>query len=216
MRTFSIYVTRLMIKAGVRPNQVTGAMIIIGLVGAAVLALPGFWAALGAFVLVQIYLCLDCVDGEVARWTAETSAAGIYLDRLGHYLVESGLMVAIGFRADLPLLGAIAAIFVILEKAETDLVGMARAQHGLPAPRDDAALMNSPRLAGLRSLAARFPIHLATHAAEATLLALVAAAIDVWIGELQATVILAYGLAAIAGMMVVLHLISVINSGRLK
>ena len=88
-RRVSIHITRAAPRLGLSPNAVTAVLIVVGLGGAAVLAVGGLWPAIVGVVLVQLYLVLDCVDGEVARWTGQTSVKGIYLDRLGHYLVEA-------------------------------------------------------------------------------------------------------------------------------
>ena len=51
------------------------------------------------FLLIQAYFLLDLCDGEVARWRRTTSITGVYLDRVGHYLVEAAVLSAFGFRA---------------------------------------------------------------------------------------------------------------------
>ena len=48
---------------------------------------------------MQGYLLLDCVDGEVARWRGQSSALGVYLDRLGGYLADVAVMAGMGLRA---------------------------------------------------------------------------------------------------------------------
>src|SRR5688572_27931734 len=75
-------------------------MIAVGILAAAVLTLPGVLAAVTAALLIQVQILLDCVDGELARWRQQFSPAGIYLDRLGHYLTETALPIALGIRAD--------------------------------------------------------------------------------------------------------------------
>ena len=54
------------------------------------------WPALGAVVLIQLQLLLDCSDGELARWRGVSSPAGIYLDRMAHNLTEAALPIALG------------------------------------------------------------------------------------------------------------------------
>ena len=44
-------------------------------------------------------MLLDCCDGEVARWRQTSSPRGVYLDRVGHYVAECGIAVALGIRA---------------------------------------------------------------------------------------------------------------------
>jgi hypothetical protein len=86
VRRLSPYVTRVLLPTRVTPNAVTWTMILVGVVAAGVLTLPGVLAAAGAALLIQGQILLDCTDGEIARWRKQFSPAGIYLDRFGHYL----------------------------------------------------------------------------------------------------------------------------------
>jgi phosphatidylglycerophosphate synthase len=189
-----------------------------------VVALGGLASAIAAAVLVQAYLLLDCADGELARWSGRTSAAGVYLDGIGHYLGETALLAGLGIRAQGHLalaggyvtVGLAAALLAALVKAETDNVIVARAKAGLPAGYGDAAL--APRAAGLaraRRLAAALKAHRAIQAVELSLLILGAAAIDAARGGLTATHVLVVACLVIAVVMVPAHLISILASRRL-
>ena len=68
MRRLSPYLTRLLLRTPLTPNGVTWLMIAVGLAAAALLTLPGLLPAIGAVVLIQLQLLLDCSDGELARW----------------------------------------------------------------------------------------------------------------------------------------------------
>ena len=82
------------------------------------------------FLLIQLYLLFDCSDGELARYTGRFSAAGVYLDRMGHYIAEALLLAGLGVRAQghfslsggYVSAGLAAAICATLIKAETDSV----------------------------------------------------------------------------------------------
>lgn len=220
MRKLSIYATWLLAKTPITPNQVTGLMILCGMLAGAVLALPGLWAALAAALLVQIYLLLDCSDGELARWTGRTSITGVYLDRVGHYLAEAALLIGLGFRASqiLPdwytVLGFAAALGAILIKAETDLVDVARARSGLVAATEaSAGQFQSRRLGVARKIAGAFRLHRVVQAVELSLIVVVAAVLDMWF---PATRILVVACALIAGLQLVLHLVSILASRRLS
>lgn len=220
-RRVSVYLTRPALRLGLSPNAVTAVMIVVGMAGAAVLAVGGWWPALIGMLLVQLYMVLDCVDGEVARWTGKTSVAGIYLDRLGHYLVEGAVLVAIGVRAtgdaglEWTVLGLVAALGALIAKAETDLVATARLAGGLGPMPKQAIVSGSRTVARGRRLAAFFPVHRALHAIEATCLALIAAVVDVATDGMVATRALAIGLAVLAWLIAVLHLVSILKSSRL-
>ena len=84
MRRWSPYLTRLLIRTPITPNGVTWLMILVGVLAAGALTLPGVGWAVAAFLLIQLQLLLDCSDGEVARWRGVSSPAGVYLDRVGH------------------------------------------------------------------------------------------------------------------------------------
>jgi phosphatidylglycerophosphate synthase len=167
-------------------------------------------------------LLLDCSDGEVARWTGRTSVTGVYLDRLGHYLVEAALLVALGWRAadntatGFALIGALAALCAILVKSETDLVAAARYGAQLPPPSEDAGIPTSATLRGARRVASMLRIHRITGAIEASLVIVGAAIIDVVRGDLVTTRIVVVVLALVAAAMVVLHAVSILSSRRLS
>ncbi|TQS27388.1 CDP-alcohol phosphatidyltransferase family protein [Microbispora sp. KK1-11] len=220
MRRLSIYATWLLAKTPISPNQVTGLMIVCGVAAGAVLALPGFWAALGAALLIQVYLLLDCSDGELARWTGRTSITGVYLDRVGHYFAEAALLIGLGFRASetLPdwytVIGVAAALGAILIKSETDLVDVARARSGLVATTEAAAQQfTSPRLALARRGAAALRFHRVIQAVELSLIVVVAAVLDNWF---SATRILVVACVVIAVVQLLLHLVSILASRRLS
>lgn len=220
MRRLSIYVTWLLAKTPITPNQVTGLMIVCGVAAGAVLALPGLWAALACALLVQLYLLFDCSDGELARWTGRTSVKGVYLDRVGHYFAEAALLIGLGFRAAetapdwYTVLGFAAALGAILIKAETDLVDVARARSGLAAATEAAAEQFASRSLGLaRKIVAALRFHRIIQAVELSLIVVIAALLDPWF---PATRVLVVACAVIAGVQLVLHLVSILASRRLS
>lgn len=224
MRRLSLHVTRLLIDAPVSPNALTVWMLVVGVVGAVAAAVPGVVTAIVAALLIQAYLLLDCVDGEVARWRGATSTAGVYLDRLGHYSVEAALLVGLGVRASggdplgtpWPLLGALAAVFVLLSKAETDLVVLARASAGLDVAEERDPTSSSAPLRGARSMAARLPLHRIVGAIELSLLLVVAAIVDAVAGDLLGTRALLGVAVVIAAVVAVLHPVMILTSKRLR
>ncbi|GIH74454.1 CDP-alcohol phosphatidyltransferase family protein [Planobispora longispora] len=223
MRKLSIYVTWFLAKTPITPNQTTWLMILCGLAAGGVMALPGLWAAVGAALLIQVYLLLDCSDGELARWTGRTSITGVYLDRVGHYFAEAALLIGLGFRASevLPdwytVAGFAAALGAILIKAETDLVDVARARSGLVAATEASAGQFQSRGLGLaRKAAAALRFHRIVQAVELSLLVVAAAVWDLVAGGLAATRVLAVACVAVAALQMVLHLVSILASRRLS
>src|SRR5260370_16237223 len=126
-RKLSPYATWVFARLGWSPNAVTVAFIACGIAAGVVIAFGGLATAVIGAVLVQLYLIFDCSDGELARWSNRKSAAGIYLDGVGHYLAESALLVGLGFRAQGEFTvagghvtpGVAAALLAVLVKAGT-------------------------------------------------------------------------------------------------
>lgn len=225
MRRVSPLATWVFARLRWSPNAVTAAFIICGIAAGVVVAFGGLASAIGAAVLIQAYLLFDCSDGELARWSGRTSAAGIYLDGIGHYLGESALLAGLGLRAEGALTvtggyvtaGVAAALLAMLVKAETDNVVVARAKAGLPSRHDDDALQ--PGRAGLalaRRLASMLRVHRITQAVELSLLILAAAIADAIRGGLLATRVLLLACLVVAAVMVLAHLVAILASRRLR
>jgi phosphatidylglycerophosphate synthase len=226
VRRLSPYLTRPLLRTRVTPNAVTWGMIAVGLLAAAVLTLPGVVPATVAALLIQCQILLDCVDGEIARWRRQFSPAGIYLDRLGHYVTETALPIALGIRADggwdelgtYTMLGLLAAVLALLVRTESALVHVARAEAGKPVVEDTAEVA-APRTSGLRRVRRAlgfFPFFRAFVAVEATLLALAAALLDLVLGDLEATRVLVIALVPIAAITAAGRLFAILSSERLR
>jgi hypothetical protein len=91
----SIHITRLFLGLGLGANTATAGMFAVGLAGAGLLLLPGWWRVVGFACLVLHYL-LDCVDGELARYHRTTSLEAAYVDYLAHGVVRSSAWLALG------------------------------------------------------------------------------------------------------------------------
>ena len=182
MRRLSLRLTRLLVPTRATPNGLTWTMLVCGLVAAAVLTLPSVWAAVGVVLLIQLQQLLDCSDGELARWRRQTGAVGIYVDRMAHYVTDAGMAAAVGVSAaggpthlnGWTTIGLGTGMLVLITKAETDLVHMARVTAGLP-PLADTAAVAAPRRTGLvatgRRIAGRFRFNRALLAVEMSFLA---------------------------------------------
>ena len=107
---------------------------------------------------------------------------GVYLDRVGHYVAECGIAVALGVRATGELrlsgiwisAGLLLGLLVALNKVENDLVHVARHYAGLPQMRD-ADEVRAPRGGLLRTgrrLARLVPFHRVFHSVELSILVL--------------------------------------------
>jgi len=219
MRRLSPYVTRALLRTPLSPNAVTWLMIAVGIAAAGVLTLPGLLPAIGAVLLIQCQLLFDCVDGEMARWLDRRSPVGVYLDRIGHYLTETALPIALGIRADggwddiggWTTLGLVAAVLQLLIKSESALVHVARLESGLGKLEDTQATAAPQRglLRSARSLLGHLPFYRAFVAVEFTLLALLAEIFDFTRG-------LVIGLVVAGAITALGHLAAILASKRLQ
>ncbi len=229
MRHLSVRVTRWLLPTHISPNGVTWLMIVVGVVGALALPLPGLLGPVLVVVAMQLQILLDCSDGEVARWRQRFSPAGVYLDRVGHYLTEAALPIALGLRADewapadplhvggWTVLGLLVAVIVLLNKAFTDLVHVARASTGR-GPVEDAVKSATSRVSGLarvRRLLRFVPVFRAFVAVEASLLVLAAGVVDAARGDLGGSQGLLVILVPLALLTAGGHLVAVLTSERL-
>jgi phosphatidylglycerophosphate synthase len=226
MRRLSPYLTRALLPTRVSPNEVTGMMSVVGLGAAALLSLTSLLAALGAVLLIQLQLLLDCSDGELARVRGQSSPAGIYLDRIGHYLTEAALPIGLGIRADggwhslggWTTLGLVLSVMVLLIKSETVLVSVARAESGR-AKAEDAPSVAAPRGGVLRSIRRSMgvlPFYRAFVAVEFSLLAFCAAIADTAAGDQIGSRVLVIALLPVGAITLVGHLVAILASDRLR
>ncbi|WP_370618824.1 CDP-alcohol phosphatidyltransferase family protein [Mumia qirimensis] len=233
LRDISPYLSRPLVRLGLSANAVTGLMILSGWAAAGSLLIPGLVGALLAVFFGQLQMLLDCADGEVARWRGTFSPAGTFLDKIGHYTAESLIPIALGVRAaggfgDLDghygwtTLGALLAVLILHNKALNDFVHVSRTFSGLPRLADSAETA-APRpglVARLRRVARFIPFHRLYHSVELTLLALVAAIVDIvagsaW-GGLAGTRTLLVVLLPLALLAVIGHFVTILASSRLR
>lgn len=117
---------KILIPTPITPNQLT-IIWIIGQLGSALLLLAENQAIkILGLVLFQAFFILDCSDGIIARYKKKFSLNGIYLDRVGHYLANSFLLVCYTWSVfttyDQPLfvaIGGLAILTFLLNKAIT-------------------------------------------------------------------------------------------------
>lgn len=229
MRRLSPYVTRLLLPTGISANGVTWLMIVSGWLAACSLLVPSIGGAILAVVLTQLQMMWDACDGEVARWRATSSPQGVFLDKFGHYTVETLIALALGVRAAGGIgqihhhlgwiaLGALLAWLLCLNKALNDMVHASRAAAGWEGLADTAKA-SQPRngvLARLRSAARFLPFHRIYHSIELTLVILVFAVVDVIAGDLTGTRALTVVLVPLAMLSVAGHFVAIVTSDRVR
>jgi phosphatidylglycerophosphate synthase len=225
LRDISPYLTRILLRAGFSANGVTWLMIMAAAAAVVATGWPALLGAVLAVILVQLQMLLDCCDGEVARWRQTSSPVGVYLDRVGHYVAECGIAVALGIRATGQFqlsgiwisAGLLLGLLVALNKVENDLVHVARHYAGWPQMAD-AKDVRTPRggfLRGARRLAGVVPFHRVFHSVELSILVLIAAIVDLFVNGAATKVLLA-ALVVAACLTLVGHLVAVLTSSRLR
>ncbi|MFM8329193.1 MAG: CDP-alcohol phosphatidyltransferase family protein [Actinomycetales bacterium] len=141
LRRVSPYLTRLLLKTPITANGVTYLMIATGVSISLALQISGMAGLIVAFLLSQLQMLWDCCDGEIARWRESQSPKGVFLDRVGHYLTESFIPIALAYRIsndnyELLFLAALVSVFILLNKGFNDSVHVARAYSQLPKIAD--------------------------------------------------------------------------------
>jgi len=87
-RKISPIFTWLFLKLRVRPNTVTLLSVLAAVTGTILLLEDSPSSVVAGAVCWQLWLILDCSDGEVARLTGKSSLRGAYIDYLGHHLTN--------------------------------------------------------------------------------------------------------------------------------
>ncbi|MGI5211683.1 DUF5941 domain-containing protein [Plantactinospora sp. CA-290183] len=97
--TWSPWVTKLSARLRLTPTGVTAISVLVTAVAAALFALGGRPALVTGAILLYLGFMLDCVDGQLARYTRHFSPWGGWLDtiadRAKEYLVYAGLAVGV-------------------------------------------------------------------------------------------------------------------------
>lgn len=229
LRELSPYLTWVLLKTPITANGVTGLMIVVGWCTALALLIPGLTGAALALILGQLQMLVDCCDGEVARWRRESSPAGVFLDKVGHYTTEALIPVVLGIRAaGYPLefpadfawiaAGLALALVITLNKALNDMVHVARANAGLArlADRRDESVPTGSALAALRRAARFLPFHRLYHSVELTLLILLATVVGLFLPPLLAERGLLLALLPLAALSLVGHFVAILASRRVR
>ncbi|MDY7528511.1 CDP-alcohol phosphatidyltransferase family protein [Cryobacterium sp. MDB1-18-2] len=229
LRDVSPYLTWLLLKTSVTANGVTALMILVGWSTAAALLIPGVWGALLALILGQLQMLVDCCDGEVARWRGESSPAGVFLDKVGHYSTEALIPIAFGIRAaaypfESPedflwtTLALLLALVIVLNKALNDMVHVARANAGLTKLADTRGEQTPTpgRIAQLRRLARFLPFHRLYHSVELTILIFASAVIGRFVGEPLMDRIVLIALVPLSILALFGHFVAIMASRRVR
>ncbi len=98
-RAMSLAISRRLAPHAVTPNQITLGSIAIGVLGALLLLVPGYWSGLFGSFLFLASTIIDGCDGEIARLKFEESALGAKLDLIGDNVVHVFLFPCVALHA---------------------------------------------------------------------------------------------------------------------
>ena len=99
LRRVSKLLTWAAVKVGATPNQVTLASFAIGLYAAYLFAQGDTWSLIGGAILLQVSIIVDCVDGEIARYTRKFSELGAWLDAITDRVKEYAVFLGLAYGA---------------------------------------------------------------------------------------------------------------------
>ena len=123
---YSKYLARWAAHRGIAPNTVTVTGLAVGAAAVAAFALGSRGGLVAGAVLLQAAFTLDCVDGQLARYSGRTSPFGGWLDAMGdrakEFAVYGGLAVGSVRGFDEPVWGlALAALTLQATRQLLDL-----------------------------------------------------------------------------------------------
>ena len=93
----SPFVAAACVGTWITPNHLTLLMIPTGIAGGIILSIGTAWSFVVGGALFVILNILDAADGELARYTKQTSDFGDYLDRVAHYMTNTAVVMGLGF-----------------------------------------------------------------------------------------------------------------------
>lgn len=95
----SLRITRLLARTPVTPNQITIVALLVGIAATAFLIYGTRTAVAVGGVLMAVQSIVDSCDGELARLRYQFSKLGQWLDNVLDDVVDTALMVGLGFAA---------------------------------------------------------------------------------------------------------------------
>jgi phosphatidylglycerophosphate synthase len=128
-RRVSIYLTWLLLRTGLKPNQVTLISVGLALLGGVLLATRSAELALAGALAFVAHQLFDKADGDIARFRKTYSIVGVYLDELGHAVAFAGIFVGLGLHIAWRTPGGEALVAVLLTSSLGALAMVLSRQH---------------------------------------------------------------------------------------
>lgn len=96
VRKASFFFTYAFINLGFSPNGISALSIFVSLTACALYMVPSKWAVCVAAALINLWLIMDCVDGNIARCQKTKTAYGEFIDDMGGYYTVAFIYLSIG------------------------------------------------------------------------------------------------------------------------
>ncbi len=93
-KPLSLFLLKLLVYTPLTGNQVTLAMLILGIIGSLFVGFDSL--ALWGGIILQFTILLDCIDGSLARFRNQESRFGRYLDGMFHSITMPLLFFMLG------------------------------------------------------------------------------------------------------------------------
>jgi len=91
--------TWLFLHTDITANQVTFISMVAALIGAGLMVFGNYLVSLVGLAFFCLFMLLDHVDGQTARYRNEVSKAGLYFDSRVHHIVEPAFFICCGIGA---------------------------------------------------------------------------------------------------------------------
>lgn len=153
VRRLSFLFTYVFINMGFSPWTVSVLSAVVAIAGSVLLMLPNYTFVVIGMILIQYWLILDCVDGNIARCKKQSSELGSFIDALSGYYVSAFVYLGTGvaayhfshfenFRFLFVLMGAVSSISGILsrlihQKYTYTILMLENGSHKLSTPEEE-------------------------------------------------------------------------------
>jgi len=97
LRRISFYVTYIFLKLRINAYQASVISFMVGLISCSFLAFGGYVGKIIGALLLNLYIVIDCVDGNIARFNKTTSKFGAFIDVFFGYIISNLALLSIGF-----------------------------------------------------------------------------------------------------------------------
>ena len=98
-RKISFWITPFFLKLGISANQASFITIITGIVAAILIMIGDYWIVLAGAILMQFWLILDSIDGNIARYRKTFTSFGKFLEELDGTIMSALFFSSIGVAA---------------------------------------------------------------------------------------------------------------------